>query len=126
MQQKILKHTNYSEPSILKCRGPQGGCDEVESIKKREEVSVQVQECGLLGFGRQVGQPKPSVFGRNRSVPGSGDGDHLMPPRVPGFRESVEEHHRRRRLATDLRHVELQAVDWYVLVLYLLHFQLSR
>lgn len=66
-----------------------------------------------LDLGRRVGVAVPAEVGGEAAESPAGEVLHLVPPRVPELRESVQEQHRRRAsaaLAAGLRDVDRDAV----------------
>lgn len=65
-----------------------------------------------LDLGRRVGVAVPAEVGGEAAESPAGEVLHLVPPRVPELRESVQEQHRRAiaALAAGLRDVDRDAV----------------
>lgn len=57
-----------------------------------KEITEKIGPRGLIGFGWRVGETVTSVIEGNRSESGTGESYHLVPPRVPYLRETVQEY----------------------------------
>ena len=63
-----------------------------KSIKNCKKVSDKIRESGLIGFGWRVRKAEPTEIGRESCEARTGEGSHLVAPRVPYLREPVQEY----------------------------------
>ena len=63
-----------------------------KSIKNMKEIIEKIEPGGLITGWRRVGKTIASVIEGDSSESGIGQGYHLVPPRVPYLRETVQEY----------------------------------
>jgi len=64
----------------------------MKSLKNMKEVAENIGPGGLLGLRWRIGETIASVIEGDGSDSSIGKGYHLVPPRVPYLRETVQEY----------------------------------
>ena len=68
---------------------------DAEGVEEADDISDDVDGGVGGGGGRGVGVAVAAEVGCDGAVPEGGEGEQLVPPRVPQLREAVQEEHHR-------------------------------